>query len=98
MSPQVTGQFGSESLAVGSELVIVVLREPDFKLVGHEPFVPRHELGLAIQLALQPCGDLDRLHVALERACEDAVDCTLDLLLEPLENAHVPPPSGHPRC
>ncbi len=98
VSPQLTGQFGSEGLAVRGKLVVVVLREADFELIGHEPLVARHEFRLAVQLALEPCGDLDRLDVALERACERAIDRALDLLLEPLENAHVPPPSGHPRC
>ena len=65
--------------------------------VGHQPLVPGHQLGLGVQLALQARGDLDRLHVAFERSCEDGADRSLDLLLEPLEYAHVPPPSIEPR-
>ena len=88
---QLAGQFGVQGVGVRGELVVVVLGEADDELVGHQPLVAGHELGLGVELALQPRGDLDRLYVALERAREDAADGALHLLLEARENAHVPP-------
>src|SRR5829696_8094572 len=48
-------------------------------------------VGLRIEFALQTRCDLDRLHIALERAREDAVDSALHFFLKARENAHVPP-------
>ena len=88
---QLGAHLGVERLGVRRELVVVGLGEVHGELVGHQPLVPGHQLGLGVQLAHQPRGDLHRLHIALERPGEDGADRPLDLLLESLENAHVPP-------
>jgi hypothetical protein len=70
---------------------MVVLGQLDPELVRHQPLVAGHELGLGIELPLQPRGDLYRLYVALERAREGATDGSLYFLLKARKNAHVPP-------
>ena len=88
---QLGRQFGVQGVGVRGELVMVVLGKVDAELVGHQALVAGHQLGLGIELALQARCDLDRLHVAFERAREDAADCALNFLLKARENAHVPP-------
>src|SRR5512132_1896306 len=88
---QLGGQFGVQGGGVRGELVMIVLGQADSELVGHQPLVAGHELGLGIELPLQPCGDLYRLYVALECAREGAADSSLHFLLKARENAHVPP-------
>ena len=88
---QLSCQFGVQGVGVRGELVMVVLGKLNAELVGDQALVARHELGFGIQLPLQARRDLDWLHVAFERAREDAVDGPLHFLLKARENAHVPP-------
>ncbi len=67
-----------------------MLAEQDGELVGHQALVAAEELGLGVELPLEALGDLDGLHVALERAREDAADGTLDAVLELVEQSHGP--------
>src|SRR5512132_1685442 len=88
---QLSCQFGVQGVGVRGELVMVVLGKMNAELVGDQALVAGHQLGLGVELPLQARCDLDGLHVAFERAREDAVDSALHFLLKARENAHVPP-------
>ena len=48
---------------------------------------------LVVEFALQACGELDGLHVALEGAREGSANCVLEFLLDAIEYPHESPPS-----
>ena len=83
-----------ERLAHGGHALVVGARERDREVVGDEDAVARDDGGLGVELAPQRCGDLERLHPALEGLRERATDDAFQPSLEAVEKPHVAPSLG----
>ena len=99
--PDHRGELVGQGRGIDREAVVVVRAEVDDEHVGHHGAPAAHHGSALVHLALQRCGDLDRLDLGLERASEGTVDHPVEPLLESVEQTHRASqrrrPAPHPR-
>ena len=82
------GELGLERLLEDRQAPVVVLGELDVEDVGDDGAVAVDDGGPVADLPLEGRGDLDGLHLGLERAGERAVHEAVEGVLEPFQQSH----------